>query len=401
MKDVLHKSGIFLLFLYTVSVYILSYVTEYYTISHIVFVMFFGATFFYVALKRELIFPKSFSIYLIFLFMMIISYFWIIRDFTSSTRITSMTLLLILTLTVVNILDSEKNISSAVKLFYFAGIIMCLYSLFFYGYEGTLEMMSEDSVMRMGGEINEENNYGMICAITAVVGLYFAYYENQGIYYFISVIPVLYTLASGSRMALLILITGVFILVILRRGKNILSTIIIWTLTISALIIIFNYVASLDLYIFKRFESFLNIFDQNDYMSQTDTSSLTRLKMMTEGLKWFLEKPVFGFGTDQYAVLYAQHYGMLRYSHSNIIEVLVNHGIVGFFVYYSLYVYIFYHLIRALKNHLPYSVLMFTIMGVMIVANVFFVLIYLKINYIIMCGCRTIFISSFFCINKS
>ncbi len=382
MKEILHKLSIFIFFIYMISMYICSFITELNPISQAIFIMLFGITFFYVALKMEIIIPKGIYFHIVFLFLMILSCYWIIKDFTASQRNVTMVLLFFLTIIIVNVVNDEKNLNSALKILFFSGILMCLYSLGYYGYDGTMDALKDDTITRLGGEINEANIFGMICALTASVGLCYAYIENRGIYYILSVIPIVYCITSGSRMAILILLVSIIILLLSKRGKNKLTTFFIWFFSILTLIIIINYISSQDFFVFKRFEKTFNIF-KSDYLHTVDNSSDTRLRMMIDGFKWFLDKPLFGYGTDQYGILYAEHYGMYRYSHSNFIEVLVNHGIVGFTVYYSLYVYIAYYIFKAVKMKLNYSVMMLIILGFFAVTNVFFVMLYLKITYVL------------------
>ena len=76
---------------------------------------------------------------------------------------------------------------------------------------------------------------------------------------------------------------------------------------------------------------------------EAGTSFYYRNKMALQGLRWFAEKPVFGYGLDAYSLLSPYK----TYSHNNFIEMLVNTGIVGFLLYYCA---IFVLLIRANKK---------------------------------------------------
>ena len=55
----------------------------------------------------------------------------------------------------------------------------------------------------------------------------------------------------------------------------------------------------------------------------------------------FWQKPILGHGIDSFRTLYGMLGGMETYSHNNFIEMLVSGGVVGFIIYYSIYVYIF------------------------------------------------------------
>jgi len=381
MKGLLHKFSIFLLFLYIVSIYICSYNDELNFISHALFAAFFGVSALYIMLRQTIIFSKGIYMHIVFLALITLSYYWVIKDVTSFGRISTVTLLIVLLLLVTNIIIDKNKIDILIKLIFFAGIIMCLYSLIFYGFEETILSLASESKLRLGKEINQENIFGMICSITTVIGLYYAYYKGEGIYYFFTLIPVIYSFSSGSKKVLLILLGLVIILILSKKDTNIFSSIIVSILSIAAVIILVNYLIKSDLYIFQRFKTFLNIFSNN--RSELDGSTVIRYDMIKSGIKWFIKNPVFGYGTDQYAILYHQTYGAYKYSHSNIIEILVNHGIVGFAVYYSTYIYMFKYICRAVKRNCEHSVLMLLLFMVLVILNLFTVVLYEKIIFIL------------------
>ena len=78
----------------------------------------------------------------------------------------------------------------------------------------------------------------------------------------------------------------------------------------------------------------------------TDQSFNQRQAMIDRGWKWFLKKPFLGYGLSNFSVLHRELFGWETYAHNNFIEILVSGGIVGFALYYSIYVYIFVKLWR-------------------------------------------------------
>src|SRR5690606_1638159 len=67
--------------------------------------------------------------------------------------------------------------------------------------------------------------------------------------------------------------------------------------------------------------------------SVEEKSVIQRSSMIEVGIQLFLEKPIWGWGLYQYRYVS----GLEAYSHSNIIEVLANHGLIGWFSYCSYY----------------------------------------------------------------
>ena len=63
-----------------------------------------------------------------------------------------------------------------------------------------------------------------------------------------------------------------------------------------------------------------------------DISTDIRVEYIKEGLGYWLKKPFFGWGTDGFREI-----NNSSYSHNNYVEILCNHGLLGFIVYYTLY----------------------------------------------------------------
>jgi len=70
-----------------------------------------------------------------------------------------------------------------------------------------------------------------------------------------------------------------------------------------------------------------------------------RISMIKEGIRLFINKPIFGNGIDAFTRLS----GFETYSHNNYIEILVNYGLIGFIIYYSIYFYIIVKLLYKIK----------------------------------------------------
>ena len=66
------------------------------------------------------------------------------------------------------------------------------------------------------------------------------------------------------------------------------------------------------------------------------------MDMLTAGIRYFNNNPLFGNGLDSYRVLYRRDYGINLYSHNNYIELLSGIGIIGFCIYYGGYVFALY-----------------------------------------------------------
>lgn len=93
-----------------------------------------------------------------------------------------------------------------------------------------------------------------------------------------------------------------------------------------------------------RFEEMLNgLFGTG----KSDGSFDIRADMIAKGWEWFKESPIWGYGIDNFRVLYGDATGLYTYSHNTFIEILVSGGMIGFFIYYSIYVYVFVKLYKS------------------------------------------------------
>lgn len=76
----------------------------------------------------------------------------------------------------------------------------------------------------------------------------------------------------------------------------------------------------------------------------------TRAWFLQVGLQVWRDHPLFGVGTDQFRYYGVEYGARETYSHSNFTEVLANFGIIGFLIYYGLYVALTTRILRAWRR---------------------------------------------------
>lgn len=110
-----------------------------------------------------------------------------------------------------------------------------------------------------------------------------------------------------------------------------------------------------------RFELLFDGFFADNVSYKTDEM---RKLMISRGLEAFVEKPLFGHGTGYSYVLFG------TYSHNNLVELLMNYGLVGFCLYYGLYLVLIVKLLKqAMKNDI-YAVFFFVYVCVQVALGV-------------------------------
>ena len=141
----------------------------------------------------------------------------------------------------------------------------------------------------------------------------------------------------GSRTGFLMMVT-IFVLymIIKSRGYKKVLAIILSVAMIAALYyFIMNYEPFYNVLGIRIEQMIDGIFGESD-----DTSFNWRKLMIEEGFEMFKQKPLFGYGINNFRYYFGEKYGLETYSHNNFIEMLVSGGIVGFIIYYSIYCYI-------------------------------------------------------------
>lgn len=150
----------------------------------------------------------------------------------------------------------------------------------------------------------------------------------------VSFIGIIY---SGSRNGFLCFLVFLFWWYLFCKQKKLPKhPILVYIILIIIFLILYLSFTSLLEYtlIWKRFSAF------------DDNSSQTRLFLYKEGFEMISKKPIFGIGLNNFSE--SSKTGL--YSHSDYIEVAANTGIIGFILYFSIYVILWFRLRRIKKN---------------------------------------------------
>ncbi len=148
------------------------------------------------------------------------------------------------------------------------------------------------------------------------------------------------TLFTGSRTALILVVVFLMLFFrsrdnrLLKRCLNILIALFI--LAVLAFVLMNN--EQLYFIIGRRIENLvLSLVGKSVYR---ENSIGFRKSMIVNGIYWFIQNPIIGYGLDSYRTLYFRKYGIPYYAHNNFIEMMVDVGAIGFFIYYRFYLYI-------------------------------------------------------------
>lgn len=199
------------------------------------------------------------------------------------------------------------------------------------------------------------NTVGFYCSIAAVFSFLFYIMERKRYYIVIAVILIVFMIASASRKAFIFF--GVpIIFYFLMKSKNsikfIRNFILIIIVAVVGLYALFKVPFLYEL-IGNRIEGLINGLILG---IEADASTSTRLSLIEFGMKYFKERPWFGYGMSNFKALVEVYrsWGSVYYAHNNYVELLVDCGIIGTIIYYSFYVKI---LIDGIKKRTPGQIL--------------------------------------------
>lgn len=154
-------------------------------------------------------------------------------------------------------------------------------------------------------------------------------------------------LVTGSRKGMLLLmLVCVFAALVFLKGKltpgRLMGGAVIATGTLGAI-----YLLLVQSPFYDRFRAIFEF--RTIYVSES--SILAREGMYLEGLKMWLSSPIWGRGFEAFRL----EGGFGQYSHSNPVELLANHGLLGFFAYYALHLLILVKSYRLFRGGNPWA----------------------------------------------
>jgi len=336
-----------ILFLYILSLYIFTFIPGLNLVSNAIggiFILLVGIKMY--LQKRRIIFDWFLFLYLLFILVCVISCFIALEPFTSIDRVKTLFLYFILICTLINYIDNYDKLEKLITYFIYSGVISSIIIIF----------GSDLSQMHTFGRIlGNENTMSIIIGMTVVFSFYFILYKEKNIYIFPAIITLIVVLLTRSRTGFVLVMVNIFLLICFLDRIDFKKKIKYIILIILALFLFYYLTVNVPfLYkiVGKRWEHAIHFFRG---IGTSERSISLRAQMIEFGFKMFKEKPIFGYGINNYKVLFKNAFGIRRYSHNNYIELLVGVGIVGLISYYLMYFKIMFELIKvkskSLKNY--------------------------------------------------
>lgn len=246
---------------------------------------------------------------------------------------------ILITLYLAYVYYQDKSVSHLMLAMMWGGYVVCLIALRDQGLDTYLRaILLGRRVYDM--EYINANVMGMLMASSLVINFYFILYEKRVRWWTIFAIPAfICLLGAGSKKGILLLVGGFGMILVLRNinsREKIYSTLKILVIGVAFVALL---VALIKLPIFsfirKRFDGVINFLSGR---GEVDGSTLGRAALMEVGVRLFRKFPILGVGIDN-----PQLFSGGSYLHNNYIELLAGGGVIGFSLYYGMYVYIFWN----------------------------------------------------------
>ena len=244
----------------------------------------------------------------------------------------------------------ELDATVLMKAVMWAGYIVALYSLSFYGLDKMIAA-GHKSNLRLENGFANVNTIGLACALSCVIQINLRNLRPKERIFpsALFMIPCAVAItATQSKKALIFLIVGVlgYAFVKAQKSKKGFLTkgakILFWVLILA---LILYWILQLEAFngVLKRMESILDLVSGK---GKVDRSTTLRNNLKELGLEWFVKYPIGGIGIANPHILAAQYYNFDAYLHDNFVELLCGGGIIGFCLYYAMYFYLFKQLWR-------------------------------------------------------
>ena len=246
-----------------------------------------------------------------------------------------------------------------------AGVFLLVYEVLLYGFGGLIRGIATGG--RIGSEIAQLNNLGMYAATAAIVAFFYCCSRRRAVYLFPLLCSVLVMLSCGSRRAFLMFgACACMCLLLNARGSS--RTV----RRIRALSMIG--IAACALLLISRtamLSGVMERFGELAALLRGSSSDYSRKLLLVGGWESFLAHPILGLGSGNSHIVTMELFNNWKsYMHNNYLEMLVNLGVVGFLLYYSLYCQLIKRLMPLAKRGSFHAKLLLTLLVSQLVSDI-------------------------------
>ncbi len=355
--------------LYIYSLYVMAYSERLNIITDILFL---GAIAFsllnFIIAKDGFRLDYSFFSLLLFVMYAMMTAFWAPSQEGVTSLIATLVQLFGLYILVRINIQSEKDLRVILWALYIGTVIMCIYTVMYYGVGEIISRISVGD--RIGQEINQSNGMGIYCTVLNILSLYFLMFEKHYWSIPVLILSSFVMVGAGSRKSFLLMAMALLILFMFKTKRGVaLRFMAVGLVLLVAVYLIVEFADRESNYFLYRIAQMFEIFgDTGEEL--TDVSLQDRSGMIQYGLELWADNPVFGYGPEQYEYFYSLLHGVRRPPHSTFVQILVGFGAIGFSLFYGVYAFVYSRLIPMLKRQRKYSILMLTFAVIFLINDI-------------------------------
>ena len=301
-----------------------------------------------VIVKKDLPVVNQFFIWMLaFFFWSTLSYFWSIYFAITFEILKSLLINLVVFWLLSCVIVTEVDIYSLFKIIVYATTLNGIYIL----YKIDVDLLRTTQIgADMLGESWNGNAIGVMMAFGVLISLLLmnkeeGRYKKIG-YIFIIALSTLIVILTGSRKALFFVVFGYVTFTGLSSKSN---RIMLMAKIIIIMALAYQLIMNIPIFYNILGVRLEGLFAIVTGVGSVDSSTELRIEYIDYGISWFMDKPIIGYGVDNYRVLLYRAIGKGTYSHNNYIELLVGVGLIGTIIYYYAFGYVLVNAIKLLK----------------------------------------------------
>lgn len=304
-----------------------------------------------ILLNRKLVFlilPLQFRLYLVFAALAILSIIYSLDTSLAIIEIRNLIIVIFVFIGTYNFVTTINRIITVMNIFI---VLLCVYALYLF--------LSID-IFSFGARFNfEEKSYNIIM-LEFIVGVLFCFFlasftEKKYPYYLLGILFLAIIIATGSVKGFIAISFFIVLSLIPYKFKfnfNLsIRKILKFTFLSIFVCIAIVFLSKMDFFDsgLSRVVATIMFLVSNDTQYAMEAAGSVhgvRDQLVSYGIEFWKERPIFGSGINNYRYLIQKNYGFPTYSHNTYIEILVGTGIVGFIFYFLFIISTFIFLIK-------------------------------------------------------
>lgn len=294
---------------------------------------------------------------------------------------------LIISFCFIQLINSTDKLEACLNIYVISAVVMAL----MLWQTGQLDYLYIDarSEMRLGTEVTGNANiFTALFMYSGVFAAWFMVYEKKKMYrliYLLAFVFILFIMiASGGRKTIIAIMGALGVFLVMKESghkKKIIKNTILAIAIVAGIFVAILKVPILYDLIGERFEGLFDFFTGKGSNVSSDD---TRGQIFVLALKGWLEQPLLGHGIDSFKSFNRAVTGHFYYAHNNFAELLYDVGIVGFALFYYMFVYIYKRLKLVNADYYKYKILGYGLLVELLIFDVGGVSYYLVGNIVIL-----------------